>query len=84
MIPNYLKNKRILLVDDEPELRDMVRSILLEEGFTNLRTAGSVRDALDAANVFHPELAILDVMLPDGDGFSLFRKMREKGACCTW
>ena len=43
MIPNYLKNKRILLVDDEPELRDMVRSILLEEGFTNLRTAGSVR-----------------------------------------
>ena len=76
MIPNYLKNKRILLVDDEPELRDMVRSILLEEGFTNLRTAGSVRDALDAANVFHPELAILDVMLPDGDGFTLMEQLK--------
>lgn len=76
MIPNYLKNKRILLVDDEPQLRDMVHSILFEEGFTNLRTAGCVRDALDTANEFQPQLAILDVMLPDGDGFSLMEQLK--------
>ncbi len=77
MIPNYLKNKRILLVDDEPELRDMVTSILSEEGFLNLRAAGSVRDAVCAAREFHPELAVLDVMLPDGDGFSLMEQLKN-------
>ncbi|MEZ3486264.1 MAG: response regulator transcription factor [Lachnospiraceae bacterium] len=77
MISNYLKNKRILLVDDEPELRDMVTSILIREGFTNIRTAGCVRDALSAAGVFQPEFAILDVMLPDGDGFTLMEQLKS-------
>ena len=38
----YLKEKRILLVDDEQELLDMVVSILTEDGFTNIQTAGNV------------------------------------------
>ena len=75
----YLKNKRILLVDDEPGLQDMVASILQNEGFTQVRTAGSVREALTAAGTFRPELAILDVMLPDGDGFSLMEVLRKDG-----
>ena len=62
MILNYLKNKRILLVDDEPQLRHMVTSILSEEGFTNIRTAGNIREAVTAASEFRPEFAILDVM----------------------
>ena len=64
----YLKRKRILLVDDEPELLDMVVSILNEDGFVNIKTAGNVRDAVKIAESYCPELAILDVMLPDGDG----------------
>lgn len=75
----YLKNKRILLIDDEPGLQDMVASILQNEGFTQVRTAGSVREALTAAGTFRPELAILDVMLPDGDGFSLMEVLRKDG-----
>ena len=66
----YLKEKRILIVDDEQELLDMVVSILKEDGFRNIRTASSVKDALETAGTFRPELAILDVMLPDGSGFS--------------
>ncbi len=77
MILNYLKNKRILLVDDEPQLCDMVTSILSEEGFTNIRTAGNVKDAVAAASEFRPEFAILDVMLPDGDGFSLMEQLKS-------
>lgn len=74
---DYLKQKKILLADDEEQLRDMVVSILAQEGYTRVRTAGSVGEALRAAEEWKPELAILDVMLPDGDGFALLEKMRE-------
>ena len=77
MNTDYLKNKRILLVDDEPELQNMVTSILRNAGFTCLRTAGTVRDAVNTAREFKPELAILDVMLPDGDGFSLMEQLKS-------
>lgn len=79
MVPEYLKEKRILLVDDERELLNMLVSILKEEGYTNIAAAGSVGEALAAAKENPPELAVLDVMLPDGDGFALLAKLREKG-----
>lgn len=74
---DYLKRKRILLVDDEPELLDMVVSILNGDGYTDIRTAGNVKDAVEEAESYHPELAILDVMLPDGDGFSLMEQLKN-------
>ena len=73
----YLKKKRILLVDDEPELLAMVRSILEEEGYENIETAKNVGEAVEKAEAFSPELAVLDVMLPDGDGFELMEKLRR-------
>lgn len=75
----YLKHKRILLVDDEQELLDMIMSILKDDGFTNITTAKSVREALEAAGKLTPELAVLDVMLPDGNGFNLMKELRKKG-----
>ncbi|MDD6481134.1 MAG: response regulator transcription factor [Lachnospiraceae bacterium] len=79
MNDEFLKRKRILLVDDEQELLDMVVSILETEGFCNLVTAKSVKEALEAVEHGAPELAVLDVMLPDGDGFSLMERLKEKG-----
>lgn len=76
MVSSYLKEKRILLVDDEKELLNLVVSVLKKDGYTNIRTAGSVKEAVQAAADFSPEFAILDVMLPDGDGFSLFEQLR--------
>lgn len=75
----YLKNKRLLLVDDEQELLDMVVSILKEEGFNYIATAQNVKEALALADSFQPELAILDVMLPDGNGFALMEQLKQKG-----
>lgn len=75
---DYIKQKRILLVDDEQELLDMVVSILRKDGFQNVRTAKTVRESLVAAQTYRPELAILDVMLPDGSGFDLMRQLRER------
>lgn len=74
----YLKNKRILLVDDEQEILKMLVSILEAEGFYNIETAGTVKEALDKAGKVKPEIAVLDVMLPDGDGFSLMERLRQK------
>lgn len=74
----YLKSKKILLVDDEQEILDMVVSILEAEGFENITTAKNKKDALSLASVSKPELAILDVMLPDGSGFDLMEQLRKE------
>lgn len=79
MNEDYLLQKRILLVDDEQELLDMVLSILTEYGFQNVKTAKSVKEAIQEAGKSHPELAILDVMLPDGDGFALMEQLKRGG-----
>ena len=77
MAYDYLKQKKILLVDDEEDLRNMVCSMLTQDGYIQIHTAGTVSQALQICRDWKPELAILDVMLPDGDGFSLFQKIRE-------
>lgn len=74
---DYLKRKKILLVDDEPELLNMVTSILENEGYTNINTASTASEAIDACKNFKPELAVLDVMLPDGNGFDLLRELKR-------
>lgn len=71
-----LKAKKILLVDDEAELRCIVETVLRAEGFTNVTTAGNVQEALAAYRAVEPDLALLDVMLPDGDGFTLCTYLR--------
>ena len=71
-----LKAKKILLVDDEAELRRIVETVLRAEGFTNVTTAGNVQEALAAYRAVEPDLALLDVMLPDGDGFTLCTYLR--------
>lgn len=71
------KQKRILVVDDEPGLLQMVVSILNQDGYTQIKTAGTMREALGVCQEWTPELAILDVMLPDGDGFFLFEQIKS-------
>lgn len=78
MNDDYLLSKKILLVDDEQELLNMVVSILTEYGFEKIETAGSVKEALAKAQSFHPDFAILDVMLPDGNGFDLMALLKQK------
>lgn len=75
----YLKDKQILLVDDEQDLLDLVLSILQEDGFQNISTAKTVGQALALARQNMPQLAVLDVMLPDGNGFALMDAFRRMG-----
>lgn len=73
----YLKSKRILLVDDEQALLDLVVSILRQDGYQNITTAKSAGEAITLAKEIQPELAILDIMLPDGNGFDLLERLKQ-------
>lgn len=74
---DYIKQKRILLVDDEQELLNMVISILKEDGFQTIQTAKSVAEAVAVSKTFRPQFAILDVMLKDGSGFDLIQQLKS-------
>ena len=67
----------IMIVDDEAEIADLVEVYLKNEGYT-VHKFGCGRAALACVEQQHLDLAILDVMLPDLDGFALCQKIREK------
>jgi two-component system OmpR family response regulator len=69
---------RILVVDDEPYITDVVTAALRFEGFATEEAAGGV-DALEKARWGRCDLIVLDVMLPDIDGFEVCRRMRAGG-----
>lgn len=73
---SFLHHKKILLVDDEQGLLDMVTDILKDAGFETVLTAICAKEAVLTAKCTVPDLVILDVMLPDGDGFSLMQQLR--------
>ncbi|MCV7493136.1 response regulator transcription factor [Micrococcus luteus] len=69
---------RLLVVDDEPNIRELLSTSLRYAGF-EVTAAANGREALDAAEEFQPDLAVLDVMLPDIDGFTVTRRLRSAG-----
>lgn len=79
MNDDYLKCKPILLVDDEQDLLDLVVSILKEDGFRYVTTATTAKQALRSARQSPPALAVLDVMLPDDNGFVLMEQLKQLG-----
>lgn len=72
-----MTNEDILIVDDEAAIADLVEVYLKNDGYT-VHKFYNASDALQYTETSQPDLAILDVMLPDMDGFTLCRKIREK------
>nr|WP_209067256.1 response regulator transcription factor [Arthrobacter pigmenti] len=69
---------KLLVVDDEPNIRELLSTSLRFAGF-DVVAAANGRDALAAAETHNPDLAVLDVMLPDMDGFTVTRRLRAAG-----
>lgn len=69
---------RLLLVDDEDNLRTMLDAALRHSGF-EVHPVATGRAALDAVPEVHPDLIVLDVMLPDLDGFDVCKRLRSTG-----
>ena len=69
-------SERVLVVDDEPQILRALKIILRDAGFEVLQAA-SVEEALDAAALRPPAAAIIDLVLPDGDGIEVTKSLRE-------
>ena len=69
---------KLLIVDDEPNIRELLSTSLRFAGF-DVVAAANGREALAAAETYNPDLAVLDVMLPDMDGFTVTRRLRAAG-----
>ncbi|MBI2398722.1 MAG: sigma-54-dependent Fis family transcriptional regulator [Xanthomonadales bacterium] len=73
-----MNQNRVLVVDDEPDIRQLIGDILLDEGH-RVETADCLAAARAALPAFKPDLILLDVWLPDGDGVALLQEWQEQG-----
>ena len=79
MASAHERQLRALIVDDEENIRYLVSSALKNQGMTT-ETADSGAAALSTARSFNPHVILLDVMLPDMDGYTVVRRLRESGS----
>lgn len=73
-----MENIKVLIVDDEPNIRDLLSTSLRFAGFST-HAVGNGADAVLAAEKADPDIILLDVMLPDMNGFSVTKKIRSMG-----
>ena len=72
-----LAGMRVLVVDDEPDARELVSRILLEYG-ADVVAVNTARDALDRLDAVRPDVIVSDIGLPRSDGYSLIREVRRR------
>ena len=65
---------RVLVVDDEPNIVDVVTMALRFQGF-DVESAGTGAEAIAAVSTFKPDLIVLDIMLPDMEGFDVAQRL---------
>ena len=65
----------VLVVDDEPLIRELIESVLVDEGY-RVHVAGSGRGLLKLLETTEPDLILMDVMMPDGNGRETFRSLQ--------
>jgi two-component system OmpR family response regulator len=79
MNENNSDTHRVLVVDDEPNIVDVISMALRFQGF-EVESAGTGQAALAAVNTFKPQMIVLDVMLPDMEGFEVARRLGAQRA----
>ena len=78
MTTTHTPEARLLVVEDEPNIRELLATSLRYAGF-DVATASNGNEALKVADEHLPDLCVLDVMLPDMDGFTVTRRLRDQG-----
>lgn len=75
--------KRILLVEDDPDIQTVTSMALGSFGGYTVHVCGSAREAIDAAPTFSPDLILLDVMMPGMDGLDTLKALRQLPATAS-
>jgi len=70
-------NKKVLVIDDEPDTLELIQLILEDADFEAVLVSSGF-EALDILETVKPGLVLLDIMMPDMDGWEVFRKIKEK------
>ena len=72
-----IKCAKILIVEDEPQINRLIELVLISDGFYNIKKAFDGLEALDMIKADKPDLILLDIMLPEIDGYELCKKIKE-------
>jgi len=70
-------NKKVLIIDDEEDILRLIKTVLKKEGIENVITATTSKEGLVQFQNNHPDLVILDIMLPDGEGYDVCKEIRN-------
>lgn len=73
--------KKILLIDDEKDITNLIEEVLLKEGFKKIIKSNCGFDGIKACKEYVPDVVVLDIMLPDIDGIEVCKKIREFSYC---
>jgi hypothetical protein len=76
--PDRLRDLRVLLVDDEPDARDLLGLMLMSQG-AEVKACASAAEALRTLDEWHPDVLVSDIGMPVEDGYELMRKVRARG-----
>ncbi len=72
-----MRGRRVVIVDDHAIFRAQARSVLEQSGFDVVGEAGDVRSGIESVHDHSPDIVLLDIQLPDGDGFAAARQMAQ-------
>ncbi|GAB1305868.1 response regulator transcription factor [Bacillus altitudinis] len=68
---------KVLIIDDEKEILELIHTVLTREGIDQVLTASTALDGLTQFHQEQPDLIILDIMLPDGEGYDICKQIRD-------
>jgi len=71
----------ILLVDDEKDITDLLEDVLRREGFSNIKKAYNGKEAVQKSREYSPDIIVLDIMMPEMDGFEACKAVRDFTHC---
>ncbi|WP_246566733.1 response regulator transcription factor [Tissierella simiarum] len=78
---SHLETEKILLVDDEKDILDLLETTLIKEGFKEIYKSLSGYESIELCKKIDPDIIVLDIMLPDIDGFQVCQSLRKITLC---
>lgn len=71
------KQQAVLIIDDEEDILRLLKTVLTKEGIERIYTSTTVKDGVAQFQAHRPDLVLLDIMLPDGEGYDVCKQIRE-------